>query len=133
MSIKMKPSRYNFTLDLQRTQSQICLAAVQGDTYRELYINFSDGSNQVVLEEGTTASLIIERPDGVALEHLCDVVDDGAAVLYSFKKTTCEVDGLHNCQLLLTFPDEDDDDSNNPQLHSPLFSMNVAKKKIILT
>lgn len=129
----MRASRYSFTLDVQSAQSQICLAAIQGDTYREFYINFSDGGDPFVLEENTTASLIIERPDGISIEGLCDVVDGGAAVLYRFTKETCAVDGLHNCQLLLTVPDDDDDDSNNPQLHSPLFSMHVAKKKILLT
>ena len=129
----MRASRYNFTLDVQSVQSQICLAAVQGDTFRELYVTFSDGGDPFVLEEGTYADLIIERPDGVVIQDECKVVDNGAAVLYSFTKDTCAVDGLHNCQLLLVLPDEDNDDTNNPQIHSPLFSMNVAKKKILLT
>ena len=129
----MRASRYNFTLDVQSAQSQICLAAVQGDTFREFYITFSDGGDPFELEAGTTARLIIERPTGTVLDEGCDVVDNGTAVLYRFSKETCSVDGLHNCQLLLIAPDEDDDDSNNPQLHSPLFSMHVAKKKTILT
>ena len=129
----MRASRYNFTLDIQSAQSQICLAAVQGDTLRELYINFSDGGDPFVLDEGTTARLIIERPTGTTIDEGCAVVDGGAAVLYRFTSATCAVEGLHNCQLLLIVPDGDDDDTNNPQLHSPLFSMNVAKKKIILT
>lgn len=126
----MRASRYNITLDLQSVQSQVCLAAVQDDTFREIYMSFSDGGEPFVLEEGTAASLIIERPNGDTIEGLCDVVDSGTAVLYHFTKETCAFDGLHSCQLILTIPDGDDDDNNNPQVHSPLFSMHVAKKKI---
>ena len=122
----MRASRYIFTLDVQSLQSQICLAATQGDTYREFYINFSDGGVPFVLEQGTIASILIERPTGEVMEDFCEVVDGGINVSYRFKQSTCACDGLHNCQLLLT-----DEDGN--QLHSPWFSMHVAKKKIVQT
>lgn len=119
----MRASQYKFTLDVQSTQSQICLAATQGDTNREFYISFSDGGVPLAIEGLQSATIIFERPDEDVVEDFCDVVNDGANVLYQFKAGTCEVAGLHSCYLLLL-------DANGKQLYSPLFSMNVAKKKI---
>lgn len=119
----MRASQYIFTLDVQSVQSQICLAATQGDTNREFYISFSDGGVPLAIEGLQTATIIFERPDEDVVEDFCTVVNGGANVKYEFKTGTCEVAGLHNCQLLLI-------DANGKQLYSPSFSMNVAKKKI---
>ena len=122
----MRASKYMFTLDVQREQSQICLAAMQGDTNRMLCISFSDGGIPLVLDEGTTATIFIERPTGSIIESFCDVSEGGANVVYPFTETTCAVDGLHRCLLILY-------DSEGRQLHSPWFTMHVAKKKIVQT
>ena len=122
----MRASQYKFTLDVQSVQSQICLAATQEDTNREFYISFSDGGVPLTIEGLASATIVFERPDGDLVEDYCDVVNDGANVVYAFKTGTCEVEGLHSCQLYLL-------DTEGKALHSPLFSMNVAKKKIILT
>ena len=119
----MRASQYKFTLDVQSTQSQVCLAATEGDTNREFYISFSDGGVPLAIEGLQSATIIFERPDGDLVEDYCDVLNDGANVLYPFKTGTCEAAGINNCQLLLI-------DANGKQLYSPSFSLNVAKKKI---
>lgn len=122
----MRASQYKFTLDVQSTQSQVCLAATEGDTNREFFISFSDGGVPLTIEGLKSATIIFERPDGDLVEDTCVVLGDGANVLYQFKTGTCGVTGLNSCQLLLI-------NAEGKQLYSPLFSLNVAKKKIART
>ncbi len=119
----MALSRYDLTLDLQATVSQVQLNAVQGDRSRALYISFSDGGKPVKLDKVKSAAIYIERPDKTAAEDdVIDVEGEGAYVIYNFTEQTCAMDGVHYCQVTLY-------DENESPLYSPEFTMYVSKKK----
>lgn len=127
----MQTSKYQFALDLQETQSQICLMATQGDTGREFVISFSDGGKPYKLEGVHTVMLLIQRPNKTVVawgdeEGAANPVltEDGAQVIYKFTPDTCVEEGLHECQLVF-YGDEEKTDV----LWSPSFSLYVSKKK----
>jgi hypothetical protein len=110
----MQRSKYSFVLDLQSTESQICLIATQGDTGRAFHIRLSDGGETAEIDSETTAKLFIESPLGTVLEEDCVIEkvnkDDEKSeyyVYYPFNQYTCKYEGMHKCQLELASTKED--------------------------
>lgn len=125
----MQRSRYSFVLDLQSTETQICLVASQGDTRREIAITFSDGGVPFGLDGADTVEIYIDGAGGTLIES-CDLVkidaknesDDAEySVLYPFSAQTCANEGLHKCRLNIL--------GKSGTLWSPPFSLFVAPKK----
>ena len=123
----MQRSRYSFVLDLQSTESQICLIAALGDTNRELAIRLTDGGAPFTIDDNIVAEIYIEGPGGTS-SYPCVIAGDSAEenkfIRYLFDKTTCVYEGLHKCQLNI-FDQADPDVS----LWTPQFSLFVGPKK----
>ena len=124
----MQRSRYSFVLDLQSTESQICLIAAVGDTNREFAIRLTDGGESFTIDDNIGAEIYIEGPGGTR-KFACDVDEDSSDeknkfIRYRFDKDTCVHEGLHKCQLNI-FDKTKVDDS----LCTPQFSLFVGPKK----
>ena len=120
----MNHSNFKFTLDLQSTQSQVCIPVTRGDTARTWLINFRDGSKTYMITDGCLAKLEILRPTGTRLEEFC-AIEKNEAVRYSFtqNKNTAAVEGFHECAVVLY-----DEDGN--VIGSPRFCMIVSGRVI---
>ena len=120
----LNTSQYRFTLDLQSTQSQVCIPVTRGDTARTWLISFRDGSKTYTLTDGCLAKLEILRPTGTRLEEFC-AIEKNEAVRYSFSqnKNTAAVEGFHECAVVLY-------DEEGNVMGSPRFSMIVSGRVI---
>lgn len=123
----MQRSRYSFVLDLQSTESQICLIAALGDTNREFAIRLTDGGAPFIIDDNIGAEIYIEGPGGTS-NYPCGIAGDSAEenkfIRYLFDKYTCVHEGLHKCQLNIF-----DKTDVNASLWTPQFSLFVGPKK----
>lgn len=120
----MNTSKFRFTLDLQKTQSQISIPITRGDTARTWYISFSDGGQPYEIEKDALAKLEIKRPTGTHMEEFC-AIENGTTVSYSFSQNekTAAVEGIHECAVILYGTDRE-------ILASPRFTMIVIDRVI---
>ena len=120
----MNQSQYRFTLDLQSTQSQVCIPVTRGDTARTWLISFRDRSKTYTLTDGCLAKLEILRPTGTHIEEFCPI-ENNSTVRYSFSqnKNTAAVEGFHECAVVLY-------DEEGHIIGSPRFSMIVSSRVI---
>ena len=118
----MSISNYQFTLNLQKTQSQIAVPVTRGDTARAWLISLADGSTPYTLADGCLAKLEIKRPSGTHLEEFCPI-ENNRTVRYSFSQNanTAAVEGVHDCALVLY-------DKNGDIIGSPRFTMIVSDR-----
>ncbi len=96
----MKSSISRLTLDVNRSQSQISIPVLLGDTSRTFRIILSDGGNPYIIEDGCLAKLSIKRPTGTRIEAFC-TVEDNTTVVYDFtqNENTAAVEGIHECDV----------------------------------
>ena len=120
----MNTSVYRFTLDLQRTQSQISIPVTLGDTGREWRIGLSDGGAPYRIGADCLAKLEIKRPTGTHLEEFC-AVENGETVRYCFSQNenTAAVTGFHECMVSLF-------DGEGSRLAAARFSMIVSDRVV---
>ena len=120
----MNTSQYRFTLDLQSTQSQVCIPVTRGDTARTWLISFRDGSSTYKITDGCLAKLEILRPTGTHIEEFCPI-ENNATVRYSFSqnKNTAAVEGFHECAVVLY-------DEEGQIIGSPRFCMIVSDRVV---
>ena len=120
----MSISNYQFTLNLQKTQSQIAVPVTRGDTARAWLISLADGSTPYTLADGCLAKLEIKRPSGTHLEEFCPI-ENNRTVRYSFSQNanTAAVEGVHDCALVLY-------DKNGDIIGSPRFTMIVSDRVV---
>lgn len=120
----MQSSNFKFTLNLQKTQSQIAIPITLGDTARTWRISFLDGAIPYEIADGCLAKLEIKRPTGTHIEEFCPI-ENNSEVKYSFSQNpnTATVEGLHDCQIILF-------DEEGNILGTPRFSMIVSNRVI---
>lgn len=120
----MNSSKFRFTLDLHKTQSQVSIPVTRGDTARAWYISFSDGSLPYELADGCLAKLEIKRPTGTHIEAFC-AIENHTTVKYEFSQNenTAAVEGIHECAVVLFGVDGD-------IIGSPRFTMIVSDRVI---
>ena len=120
----MNTSKFKFTLNLHKTQSQISLPVTRGDTARTLFISLSDGALPDFIEDGCLAKLEILRPTGTRLETFCPI-ENNATVVYEFSQNgnTAAVEGIHDCAVVLY-------DAEGHRIGSPRFTMIVSDRII---
>lgn len=96
----MKSSIHRLTLDMHKSQSQISIPVMLGDTSREFRIIMSDGGNPYLIEDGCLAKISIKRPTGTYLEDFCPI-ENNTTIVYDFSKheNTAAVVGIHNCDV----------------------------------
>jgi hypothetical protein len=94
-------SNYRFTLDIQKSKSQVSIPVHYGDTGNRFYITFTDGGNPYIIPEGCRADIYIKKPDPhKSLVNAC-IIENNALIRYEFNKNTASVEGMHNCELRL--------------------------------
>lgn len=122
----MNTSKFRFTLDLQKTQSQISIPVTLGDTARTWLISFSDGGQPYAIEEVSLAKLEIKRPTGTYMEEFC-AIENGTTVRYSFSQNenTALVEGINQCAVILYGTDGE-------ILASPRFTMLVIDRVVAI-
>lgn len=120
----MNASKFRFTLDLQKIQSQISIPITLGDTARTWYISFSDGCFPYTIENGSLAKIEIKRPTGTYIEEFCPI-EGNTTVIYSFSQNenTATVEGIHECMIVIYGID-------GGIVASPRFSMIVSDRVI---
>ena len=120
----MNTSKFRFTLDLHKTQSQISIPITLGDTARTWYISLSDGSLPYTIENGCLAKLEIKRPRGTHIEEFCPI-EGNTTIAYHFSQNeaTAAEDGIHECMIVLY-------DMDGYILGSPKFTMIVIDRVI---
>jgi hypothetical protein len=127
----MRASRYNFTLDLQSQESQVCIISTLEDTNREFNISFSDGGEPIELEGNEAVMLYIDRPDGSTYESAEGVdkfvVTDENSRYYvkiPFKAEMFTTTGVYKFKLKII-------EADDAKIHvwSPEFAMIVGEKK----
>lgn len=96
----MNFSTYRFTLDLQKHQSQMSIAAFHYDTAIKLSIGLTDGGVPYYLEDGCIAVLWGTRADGSPISHKCSI-ENNTRIIYEFNKETAKITGVVNCQIRL--------------------------------
>ena len=96
----MKSSIHRLTLDMHRSQSQISIPVMLGDTSRIFRIILSDGGNPYIIEDGCLAKLSIKRPTGTRIEDFC-VIENNTTIVYDFMQheNTAAVEGIHECDV----------------------------------
>lgn len=96
----MNYSKFRFTLDMHKHQSQVSIPVMQGDTAVELYITFTDGGKPYTIGESCWAVLVGNKPDGSTFRH-CAVVCGGTHIHYIFQPDTSDVAGTTLCDVRL--------------------------------
>lgn len=120
----MNHSRFRFTLDLQKTQSQISIPVTRGDTARKWHISLSDGSLPYVIGDGFLAKLEIKRPTESYIEQFCPI-ENGTTIVYDFSQNenTAAVEGIHECSVVIY-------DEDGGRIAAPRFTMIVSDRII---
>lgn len=101
----MNYSTYRFTLDLQKTKSQVSIPVPHTDTGVQFFINLTDGGKPYKIEEACTAVLYGKKADGTSIVHDCDLVDKienyYTRIHYEFTDQTASVVGPVDCEIRL--------------------------------
>ena len=120
----MNHSRFRFTLDLQKTQSQISIPVTRGDTARKWHISLSDGSLPYAIGDGFLAKLEIKRPTESYIEQFCPI-ENGTTIVYDFSQNenTAAVEGIHECSVVIY-------DEDGGRIAAPRFTMIVSDRII---
>ena len=120
----MNTSKFRFTLDLQKTQSQISIPVTRGDTARKWHISLSDGSLPYVIGDGFLAKLEIKRPTESYIEQFCPI-ENGTTIVYDFSQNenTAAVEGIHECSVVIY-------DEDGGRIAAPRFTMIVSDRII---
>jgi hypothetical protein len=94
----MKSSIHRFTFDVQKSQSQISIPVMLGDTGREWHVNLSDGGRPYIIADGCLVMLSIKRPTGTQAEMFCPIVGNTTIVVdFAQYDNICAVEGIHEC------------------------------------
>lgn len=96
----MNFSTYRFTLDLQKHQSQMSIAAFQYDTAIKLSIGLTDGGVPYYLEDGCIAVLWGTKANGEPIAHTCSI-EGNTRIIYEFNRETANEIGVVDCQIRL--------------------------------
>ena len=123
----MNSSIFRLTLDMHRTQSQISIPVMLGDTGITFRIILSDGGKPYTIKQGCIAKLSVKRPSKLYLEELC-AIEGETTIVYDFSKnettrTTAWEVGTHECDVTLYGTD-------GSQIATPRFTMVVSERVI---
>ena len=89
----MDYSKFRFTLDIHKHQSQVSVPVMRGDTAVQLYIALSDGGLPYKIGESCFAIVIGNKPDGGTFRHPCIIEGGGTIIRYDFQPDTSELSG----------------------------------------
>lgn len=97
----MNYSKFRFTLDMHKHQSQVSIPVMRGDTAVQLYITLTDGGKPYTIEGSCWALLIGNKPDGSTFRHSCIIEGGGSHLRYDFQADTSDFAGATLCEVRL--------------------------------
>ena len=115
---------FPFTLELQKTLSQISIPVTVGDTKRQFLISLTNGGKPYQITDGCRAAFTGTKADGKILYNDC-VVLDNTAIRYDFTEQTTSAPGRIDCQLKLYGEDGE-------IIAAPRFTMVVYKAAVAI-
>ena len=95
----MKYTEHKFTLDVNRTASQVSISVKKGDTARRLLICLTEGGYPYHLSSGCYAVFTAKKPDGHVVFNNCRIED--CVICYDFTEQTVPIAGLMECEIVL--------------------------------
>lgn len=95
----MKYTEHKFTLDVNRTASQVSISVKKGDTARRLLISLTDGGFPYHLTGDCYAVFSATKPDGHMIFNGCAIED--CVIGYDFTHQTVAAVGLMNCEIIV--------------------------------
>jgi hypothetical protein len=98
----MNYSKYRFTLDIQKTKSQVSIYVLSGDTKIKFYISINDGGTPYQITEGCVAKLVCRPPSGRAFLRDCEIEDN--RIVYTFDENTASEVGVSTCEVRINDP-----------------------------
>lgn len=113
---------YPFTLELQKTLSQISIPVTVGDTKRQFLISLTNGGKPYKITDGCRAAFTGTKADGKILYNDC-VILDNTVIQYDFTEQTTSTLGRTDCQIKLYGEDGE-------PIASPRFTMVVYKSAV---
>ncbi len=113
---------YPFTLELQKTLSQISIPVTVKDNKRRFLISLTNGGKPYTITDGCRAAFTGTKADGKILYNDC-VIMDNTVIRYDFTEQTTSAPGRIDCQLKLYGEDGE-------ILASPRFTMVVYKPAV---
>ena len=105
------------TLNLQDTNTLVCVQAKRGDTGRKLLIHLADGSIPYPIAPDCYAVFTARKSDGTKLHHPCEIENN--VIIYTFTEQTCAAVGALHCEIKLY-------GSDRRLITSGCFLLNVA-------
>ncbi len=101
----MNYSKYEFTLNLKHTHSDINIPVMLGDTLRRLLITFCDGEcKKFKLSDGSRAVLAGKKEDGTVVVLDC-VIENNTTVKCDFSATLTNASGVIVCEIRIEAPE----------------------------
>lgn len=91
---------YPFTLELQKTLSQISIPVTLRDTNRRFLISLTNGGKPYTITNGCRAAFTGVKADGKILYNDC-VILDNTVIQYDFTEQTTSAPGRIDCQIKL--------------------------------
>lgn len=95
----MNYSKFRFTLDMHKHQSQVSVPVMRGDTAVQLYITLSDGGHPYEIGGSCFAILIGNKPNQPPFRHPCLI--EGNVIRYDFTSETTALSGSVACEIVL--------------------------------
>lgn len=112
----MNLATYAFSLDINKTGSQVMIETKRNYTGRKLLISLTENGRPYEITSDCTAVFRARKPDGTVLFNDCDIIDN--VIQYTFTTQTLASVGLLECEVTLYGGD-------NAQIISPNFSIMV--------
>lgn len=116
----MNYSKFRFTLDTHKHQSQVSVPVMRGDTAVQLYIALTDGGLPYTIGNSCFAIIIGNKPDGNTFRHPCIIEGGGTIIRYDFQPGTSDLSGAVLCEVRLY--------GTNGILTAPCFTMVVDER-----
>ena len=97
----MNYSKFRFTLDIHKHQSQVSIPVMYGDTAVQLFITLSDGGMPYTIGKSCWAQFIANKPSvDEPLIRAC-IIEDGTTIRLDFDADIANVAGVYNCEVRL--------------------------------
>lgn len=97
----MNYSKFRFTLDIHKHQSQVSIPVMYGDTAVQLFITLSDGGMPYTIGKSCWAQFIANKPSvDEPLIRAC-IIEDGTTIRLDFDSDIATVAGVYNCEVRL--------------------------------
>lgn len=114
----MKYLKHRFSLDVNETSSQLCLACKRNNTAVQLCITLTDDGKPFEIASDCIAAFVAVKADGNTLYNYCVIAKN--EIIYTFTEQTANVAGKMDCEIQIV-------DTENKLISSASFIIIVDK------